>query len=138
MVATLHFCIAPLNGLVYGAASSCLRFSPLATLISFTLVKRLCMSAGSAVRVVLRSCKGSEPIVYSSLVPFSRRMNTFSPSLRSHHLPLGSFEPPGFSCPPTSLELVMSILLRQPEKEPAPRYGSMERPSTSKEGRGTP
>ena len=58
------------------------------------------MSAGSAVRVVLRSCKGSEPIVYSSLVPFSRRMNAKSPSLRSHHLPLGSFEPPGFSCPP--------------------------------------
>ena len=49
------FLLAPLNGPAYGAASSCLRFSPLATLISFTLVKRRCMSAGSAVRCVLRS-----------------------------------------------------------------------------------
>jgi hypothetical protein len=40
---------------VYGTTSSSLRFLPLATLISFTLVKRCCMSAGSAVRCVLRS-----------------------------------------------------------------------------------
>ena len=33
----------------------------------------------------------------------------------------------------------MSILLRQLEKEAAPRYGSMERPSTwSAEGKATP
>src|SRR5919112_551864 len=65
-------------------------------------------------------------------------MNAFSPSLSSHHLPLGSLEPPGFSCGPTSSEPLTSILLRQLEKESAPRCVSIERPSTSREERGTP
>src|SRR5215210_7671347 len=59
-------------------------------------------------------------------------MNAFCPSLSSHHWPLGSLDPPGFSRGPTSSEPLTSILLRQPENLSAPRYGSIERPSTSR------
>src|SRR5918997_4621141 len=65
-------------------------------------------------------------------------MKAICPSLRSHQRPLGSSEPPGFSCGPTSSEPLTSILLRHPEKPFAFRCVSIERPSTSREARGTP